>query len=111
MDLLTLASDIVIRAESDGNDWGYLGFIPLLAGPVFFWLKYIKYRNTDKRHKHEAETKAEMANVQAGDQFVQSLKGLRNSRMSGANNNSVRGARKGSGLLQRGLDNWGGFGG
>lgn len=97
MELLTLASDIVIRAESDG-DWGYLGFAPLLAGPIFFWIKYLKYRNTDKRHRHEAETKAEMANVQAADQFVQSMTGLRNSRMSGSNNNSVRGARKGSGI-------------
>lgn len=97
LDQALAVGDTVIRAESD-NDWGNLGFICLLAGPVFFWIKYLKYRNTDKRHQHESETKAEMANVQAGDQFVKSMKGLRNSRMPRANSTSVRGARNGSKL-------------
>jgi hypothetical protein len=87
------AGETVIRAESD-SDWRAFGLVLLLAGPGFFWATYLRYRNTDKRHQHERETKAEIANVQATDQFVRSLKGLKNSRMSGENGRAVRGARK-----------------
>lgn len=89
-------ADVVIRAESDDDGWGKIGLILFLAGPLFFAMKYFKYRNTDKRHRHESETKAQMDNVMAGDEFVKSMKGLKNSRMPNANHTAVRGARNGA---------------
>ena len=46
----------------------------------------------DKRHYHEAETKANMKNMKRKDQLVERRKGLSNSRMSDANNEVVCGA-------------------
>lgn len=87
--------DAVIQASSDDSDSaGKLGLLFLTAGFVFYGAMYLRYRNTDKRHHYETETKAEMRHVLQTDAFAGSLKRLRNSRMQGANNTSVRGARK-----------------
>lgn len=87
--------DVVIQASADDSDgFGKLGLLFLTAGFVFYGAMYLRYRNTDKRHHHEAETKAEMRNLQQADVFASSMKRLRNSRMRGANNTAVRGAPK-----------------
>lgn len=87
--------DIVIQASSgDSDGGGKIGLLFLAAGFVFYGLMYIRYRNVDKRHHYESETKAEMRHLQQADVFAHSLRRLRNSRMHGANNTSVRGARK-----------------
>lgn len=86
--------ETVIQASSDSDDGGKLGLLFLLAGFLFYGAMYLRYRNVDKRHRYETETKAEMRNLQHADAFAQSLRRLRNSRMNGANNTSVRGARK-----------------
>ncbi len=105
-------TNIVIRAASDNSDnnSGKLGLILMLAGFVFYGAMYLRYRNTDKRDHYESETKAETANMEAQDAFSRSLTHLKNSRMSGANNTSVRGARAGGlssltgGVLPKGLN-------
>lgn len=61
----------------------------LLSGLVYFLFIYLRYRNTNARHKHEKETKASMNNVRKSDRLVKRLTGLTNSKMSGANNLSV----------------------
>lgn len=63
----------------------------LLSGFIYYTIYYNKYRNVGARHKHESETKASMENVKKKDDFVRSLKRLRNSRMNGANNEYVSG--------------------
>jgi len=83
----------VFAAGSSDDDSGGLGLVFLLSGFIFYSAIYLRYRNTDKRHSHESETEATMVNLQETDNFIQSKKGLTNSRMSGANNKSVRGAR------------------
>jgi len=87
----------VFAAGSSDDDSGGLGLVFLLSGFIFYSIIYLRYRNTDKRHSHESETEAMMVNLQETDDFVKSKKGLTNSRMSGANNKIVRGARNGSG--------------
>lgn len=89
--LATTASDLVIAA-SDSDDGSGFGFLFLLAGPVFYGLMFLRYRNSDKRHRHESETKASMHDVRASDQLSGSLKGVKHRRMKGANNTAVRGA-------------------
>ena len=66
-------------------------FLFLLAGIIFYIVKYMKYRNTSARHHHETETKKEMFNLKTVDNFVKHEKGLSNSSMSGANNKRVTG--------------------
>lgn len=87
--------DVVIQAATDDSGGlGKLGLVFLLSGFVFYGAMYLRYRNTNKRHHHETETKAEMRHLQQSDVFARSMKRLRNSRMNNANNTTVRGARK-----------------
>ncbi|WP_157962437.1 growth/differentiation factor [Homoserinimonas sp. OAct 916] len=84
----------VMAASSSDGEGGNLGLLFLLSGPIFYVVIYLKYRNVDKRHKHESETEASLHNMQLHDQFVQSKTGLTKREMAGANNNDVRGARR-----------------
>lgn len=96
-DVAVLASatvDLVVASSSDG-DGTSLGLLFLLAGPAFYALVYFRYRNTNKRHHHESETRAQMLDVRADDRFHRSLRGVSHRRMKGANNTEVRGARNG----------------
>ena len=63
----------------------------LSAGFIYFFVIYAKYRNQGARHKHELETKRNFSNLRKVDRLVKRRTGLTNSRMSGANNNSVSG--------------------
>lgn len=96
LDLSVLASTAtqVLAESSSSDDSGSIAFLFLLAGPLFYGLIYLKYRNTDKRHKHEAETEASLHNLQEDDRYHRALKGVSNSKMEGANNHEVRGARR-----------------
>lgn len=92
IDVLTVAVQAA-SSDSDGGGLRNFAFLFLLAGFVFYGLTYMRYRNVTKRHHHESETAAETRNIQADDSYAGSVTGVRNSRMSGANNNSVRGSR------------------
>jgi hypothetical protein len=92
---LILLDYLPILAASSSDDADALLMIAaacLLAGPIFFIWKYLYYRNADKRHSHEHETKALIENVVADDAFVQHRKGLHDSEMSGRNDLRVDGA-------------------
>ncbi|WP_250446991.1 hypothetical protein [Actinotalea sp. C106] len=100
MDLSVLADaatgiSFTIGTGNGGGDGSNFGLLLLLAGPVFYGLMYLRYRNSDKRHRHESETRAKMHDMKVRDDRIKSLKGVSNSRMRGANNNEVRGARRG----------------
>ncbi|GAS89183.1 hypothetical protein [Mycolicibacterium brisbanense] len=94
--MLSMAVDIVASSHhhsssssSGGSEW--IPFLFLLTGPAFFMYQYSRYRNKNKRHHHERETLSEIANMQAMDQFAQSVTNSRDSRMSGANEREVLG--------------------
>lgn len=89
---LAAAAHVFADSSSDGNI-GDIGYVFLLSGFVFYGAIYLRYRNTNKRHEHESETEATMHNVRTVDNFNRRLTGLSNSKMKGANNRDVRGAR------------------
>lgn len=72
------------------SDFDYR-FLFLLAGIIFFFVNYMRYRNSGARHYHETETKRNMFNIRKVDNFIKHEKGLSNSRMQGANNTTVNG--------------------
>jgi hypothetical protein len=76
-----------------------LNWIFLLLGPIYYAIIYSRYRNSGARHRHELETKKKMDNLRTVDQLVTRRTGLRNSRMSGANNHMVSGQSAGSQFL------------
>lgn len=91
----TIAIELLQRAaESDDGGINNIAFLFLTLGFLFYGFIYIRYRNVDKRHGYEKDTRAEMTNVTANDAFVQSMRGLTNAKMRGANHTVVRGARR-----------------
>ncbi len=107
MDITFLTSLLapVIAASSDSDAAAAAPLLLLLSGFIFYGIMYARYRNADKRHTHESETKAEVANLQAGDSFIRSRYGLSNARVEGANHTRIEGAlnksQGGSKLLER----------
>ena len=83
----------MVNIEFEGN------VIFLTLGFIFFFIMYSKYRNQAARHKHELETKKTMDNLRSVDNYITRRTGLRNSRMTGANNTSVSGQGIGESLL------------
>jgi len=61
----------------------------LLAGVIYYFIMYKKYRNNDARHAYEVETKKKISNVQTVDNYITHRKGLSNAKISGANNTSI----------------------
>lgn len=72
----------------DDNNFNW---IFLTVGFIFYGIIYARYRNKGARHRHEKETKAVMDNLRQKDTFVKKRTALKNARMSGANNTSVKG--------------------
>lgn len=100
----TLDGSMVLASGGDSEgDIRYLGLLLLLSGFIFYGVVYLRYRNTDKRHRHESETEARMLEVRAADHHVDTKKGVRHSRMKGANNGDVRGSSNQGGLFDGAL--------
>ena len=76
----------IIAAVNIDSDYN---FIFLFTGILYFLIIFIKYRNTNARHKYETETKTNMSNLRKVDSFVTKRTGLTNSRINGANNTSL----------------------
>lgn len=66
----------------------------LLAGPVagaaVYWLLFQFYRNTNKSHKYEHETRIDSKPPTGSDTKVRSIRKTRESRTSGANGSRHR---------------------
>jgi hypothetical protein len=73
----------------DGYSYS-LAFLTL--GFIYYAFIYAKYRNKSARHYHEKETKATIDNLRKKDTFITKRTKLKNSRMDGANNTSVKGS-------------------
>jgi hypothetical protein len=76
----------------DGEDPILFVFIVLLAGPLFFGVTYMRYRNRGERHYHERETTVRLDNLQTYDNFVQHIKGTSSPTIKGANGTQVEGS-------------------
>ena len=76
-------------------------WIFLLAGFIYFFIIFAKYRNQNARHKHELETKRKISNLRTLDKFVKRKTGLTNPMMQGANNKNVSGEGLGSKILDQ----------
>jgi len=83
VELASYFSTLLIEFEYEGA--------LLLGGLIYFITMFLRYRNNNARHTYEKETKRQIFNLRNVDEFIQVRKGLRNSTMSGANNESVRG--------------------
>lgn len=105
MTLHLLSQTILASGDSSSGDPRLFGLLFFLSGFLFYGLMYARYRNSDKRHRHEAETEARMVDVRAWDQHVDTQKGVKHSKMKGANNHEVRGAVNQGGAVMPGFVN------
>lgn len=71
----------------------------LLAGPIYYWWVFSKYRNSGARHTYEKETKTNLNNMSKVDDFLEHRKRLSSSSMVGANNKQINGANKNKKLM------------
>ena len=91
----------------DDNPW-WVGLGGLTPGFIFYWIKMAKYRNMDKRHMHEAETKSTVKNMKKSDNLREHRKGLSNSRIAGQNDSEVKGviSRNGKKMMGEKMANY-----
>jgi hypothetical protein len=87
--VITMAWFTSPASTEDEVSWGWL---LLTLGFIFYGIMYARYRNKGARHSHEKETKATIDKVRKKDSFVTKRTGLKNARMSGANNTRVGGS-------------------
>ena len=64
-------------------------WIFLLSGFIYFFVMFTRYRNNDARHKYETETKTKLSNLRKVDNYMESRKGLTNSKINNVNNNTI----------------------
>jgi hypothetical protein len=83
---------LMIPASSDSDSAAFVPLVLCLAGIIYYFWIFSKYRNTDKRHTHERETSTVIQNVQRSDQLVEHRKALTNSSMAGSNQGKIEGA-------------------
>ncbi len=76
--------------QRDDDGLGYP--IILVAGFVFFFVQYFRYRNSGARHHHESETRAYIRNLVKTDEKIKVEKGLKNSQIKGRNDTKIEGS-------------------
>ncbi|MGP1569942.1 MAG: TFIIB-type zinc ribbon-containing protein [Eubacteriales bacterium] len=85
--MLFLGSDMIELSEESRNArWALL-----LSGIGFFIFTYARYRNSDKRHMHETETKYEVKNLKKKDEFKEHRYGLKKALVEGENTYQIDG--------------------
>lgn len=81
--------NVLLSSDSDGNILALL-----LAGPAagyfFYSHKLRRYRNFDKTHQFEAETKVQIADLESNTISMGIRKRLRNSKIIGRNDHNSR---------------------
>lgn len=90
---------IMLFPLSFGDDPELWKLSCLLAGPIYYFIMYSRYRNSSARHTYEKETKTNVTNMVKVDDFLEHRKRLSNSSMIGANNKAVRGSNLGKKVL------------
>lgn len=76
-------------SDSGGGEVWMLLFGPLV-GSALYWALYRYYRNTDKSHRFEKETRIEAQPVTGTDAKVDSVRGTQRSQVQGDNVDDYR---------------------
>lgn len=78
-----------IASSSGGWIW-LLILIGPAGGSAVYWMIYRYYRNTDKTHQFERETRIESRPIQGQDQLIRSFRGIKRSAIQGRNERKHR---------------------
>ncbi len=91
IEVLALVIAFFIAQNSNESTDIFLFIIFGLIGPIYYGIKYSKYRNSSARYNYEIVTPSNITNLVEEDELLKHEKGLDNSRMSGANNKRLEG--------------------
>lgn len=86
------------------DDFDY-NWIFLLSGFIYFFLIYMKYRNSDARHSYESETVKNITNLIQSDNLIEHRKGLKNSSINNRNDNRLDGEIAKSNIVSNLINN------
>ncbi len=81
----------IVKLMIDMNMENNLSWLLLTSGFLFYFIKYMTYRNTDERHAHETDTKRRISQMQQRDTYITKRIGLRRADIEGANNKKIEG--------------------
>ena len=103
---------IGVDTDADDDNPFWLGLAGLTPGFIFYWIKSAKYRNMNARHKHEAETPAEIKNMKKTDVSIGRRNRLRSASIAGRNDSIVKGvvAKAGERMMGEKMANYLGIG-
>ena len=79
-----------ILAESDGGGTPLLLALGPAGAAGIYWGLWRYYRNTDKSHSFETETRVESQPITGNDHKVDEIKGTKRSQINGDNKNNHR---------------------
>ena len=86
-----------LHVDSGDDDnpamWGLAGLTP---GFIFYWVMTARYRNMNARHKHEAETKADVVDLKKTDVSLGRRNRLSSASIAGRNDSIIKGAIAGN---------------
>jgi hypothetical protein len=101
-----------VPMDADDDNPALFGLAGLTPGFIFYWIQTARYRNMNARHKHEAETKADVDNMKKTDVSIGRRNRLRNARIAGQNDSVVKGAvaHGGKRMMGEKMANWLGIG-
>ncbi len=101
-----------VPMDADDDNPALFGLVGLTPGFIFYWIQTARYRNMNARHKHEAETKADIENLKKTDVSIGRRNRLRNARIAGQNDSVVKGvvAHGGKKMMGEKMANWLGIG-
>ena len=88
LDTILSASDFILASSSNEDIGGGLVVLVLAWTPgfIFYSIIYRKYRNQDKRHNYEFETKIAVRNATSQDEKYDTVRRTKNKTVPGKNN-------------------------
>jgi hypothetical protein len=91
--LIQLIFTTPVFASDGEGDAASLLLLILLAGPIFFFAQYTRYRNYDKRHYHEKDTRSEITNIKKSDDLSEKRTRTSDRKLPGCNASVVEGSK------------------
>ncbi len=91
IELVALAIAFLISQKTESATDVIMYILFGIVGPIYYGVKYSKYRNSSARHNYEAVTPSEIMNLKEKDELIKHETGLNSSTMSGANNKRIEG--------------------
>ncbi|MDR3136892.1 MAG: hypothetical protein LBU07_05745 [Coriobacteriales bacterium] len=91
----------VLSLVSDESNAAFaVGCALFLAGPLFFSITHVRYRNRSERHYHERETPVRVENLKTSDHLEEQLTRQTSPKIANSNSTQIHGSLVKGGILK-----------